>query len=102
LYEFTNVSEVCTASIIRAMNKAARWISVEVKGSMSDRTEAVQTSETSVNLYESTRRYNPEDSHLHGYWISAELIHIYKCEGTTMFPFAKAAIGENIKIRKLF
>jgi hypothetical protein len=25
--------------------------------------EAVQTSETSVNSYQSTRRYNPEDSH---------------------------------------
>jgi hypothetical protein len=27
--------------------------------------EAVRTSETSVNLYQSKRRYNPEDSHLH-------------------------------------
>jgi hypothetical protein len=27
--------------------------------------EAVQTSETSVNSYQSTLRYNPEDSHLH-------------------------------------
>jgi hypothetical protein len=26
--------------------------------------EAVRTSETSVNLYQSTRRYNPEDGHL--------------------------------------
>jgi hypothetical protein len=26
--------------------------------------EAVQTSETSVNSYQSARRYNPEDSHL--------------------------------------
>jgi hypothetical protein len=25
--------------------------------------EAVQTAETSVNLYQSTRRYNPQDSH---------------------------------------
>jgi hypothetical protein len=29
--------------------------------------EAVQTSETSVNSYQSTRRYNPEDSHLHSH-----------------------------------
>jgi hypothetical protein len=28
--------------------------------------EAVSTSETSVNFYQTTRRYNPEDSHLHG------------------------------------
>jgi hypothetical protein len=27
--------------------------------------EAASTSETSVNLYQTTRRYNPEDSHLH-------------------------------------
>jgi hypothetical protein len=26
--------------------------------------EAVQTSETLVNLYQTTRRYNPEESHL--------------------------------------
>jgi hypothetical protein len=45
MYEFTEVSEVLSASIIRRM-------------------EAVQTSETSVNSYQSTRRYNPEDSHL--------------------------------------
>jgi hypothetical protein len=29
--------------------------------------EAVQTSETLVNSYQSTRRYNPEDSHLHSH-----------------------------------
>jgi hypothetical protein len=29
--------------------------------------QAVQTSETSVNSYQSTRRYNPEGSHLHSY-----------------------------------
>jgi hypothetical protein len=27
--------------------------------------EASKTSETSVNFYHTTRRYNPEDSHLH-------------------------------------
>jgi hypothetical protein len=29
--------------------------------------EAVQTTETLVNSYQSTRRYNPEDSHLHSH-----------------------------------
>jgi hypothetical protein len=29
--------------------------------------EAVRTSETSVNSYQSTRRYNPEDGHLHSH-----------------------------------
>jgi hypothetical protein len=27
--------------------------------------EAASTSETSINFYQTTRRYNPEDSHLH-------------------------------------
>jgi hypothetical protein len=27
--------------------------------------EAARTSETSVNFYQTSRRYNPEDSHLH-------------------------------------
>jgi hypothetical protein len=29
---------------------------------------AASTSETSVNFYQTTRRYNPEDSHLHTLW----------------------------------
>jgi hypothetical protein len=29
--------------------------------------EAARTSETLVNLYQTTRRYNPEDSHLRNY-----------------------------------
>ncbi|KDR13527.1 Homeotic protein empty spiracles [Zootermopsis nevadensis] len=29
--------------------------------------EAARTSETVVNFYQTTRKYNPEDSHLHGY-----------------------------------
>jgi hypothetical protein len=28
-------------------------------------TEAVSISETSVNFFQTTRRYNPEDSHFH-------------------------------------
>jgi hypothetical protein len=43
---FTDVSEVLAASIIAPMIKAA------------------STSETFVNFYQTTRRYNPEDSHL--------------------------------------
>jgi hypothetical protein len=41
-----NKVEVIAASIIRMMMEAAR------------------TSETSVNFYQTTRRYNPEDSNL--------------------------------------
>jgi hypothetical protein len=40
------------ASIIRAMMDEARMM------------EAASTSETSVNFYQTTRRYNPEDNHL--------------------------------------
>jgi hypothetical protein len=45
--KLTDFLEVLTASIIRAMM------------------EAESTCETSVNFYQTTRRYNPEDSHLH-------------------------------------
>jgi hypothetical protein len=45
-YTFTDVSEVLTASIIRAMMEAA------------------STSETSVNFYKTTLSNNPQDSHL--------------------------------------
>jgi hypothetical protein len=44
---FTDVSDVFSVSIIRAMMEAA------------------STSETLVNFYQTTRRNNPEDSHLH-------------------------------------
>jgi hypothetical protein len=43
---FTDVSEVCTASIITLI------------------TEVASASETSVNIYRTTRRYNPEHGHL--------------------------------------
>jgi hypothetical protein len=52
-YEVTNVSEVHITSVITAM------IALMM--------EAVRTSETLVKSYQSTRRYNPEDSHLHGH-----------------------------------
>jgi NADPH-dependent 7-cyano-7-deazaguanine reductase QueF len=44
-FQLTNVSEELTPSIIRAMMEAAN------------------TSETSVNFYQTTRRNIPEDSH---------------------------------------
>jgi hypothetical protein len=46
LVEFTNVSEVLATFIIVLM------------------LEAVRTSETLANFYQTTRRYNPEDSHV--------------------------------------
>jgi hypothetical protein len=46
-YKFIDVSEVLAASIIRAMMM-----------------EAARTSETLVNFYQTTRRYNSEDSDL--------------------------------------
>jgi hypothetical protein len=47
-YKYTRFSEVCTASM--------SFIALMM--------EAVQTSETSVNLCQSTRRCNPEHRHL--------------------------------------
>jgi hypothetical protein len=40
--------------------------------------EAAWTSETSVNFYQTTRRYNPEDSHLLTF-IKPNLAFIGKC-----------------------
>jgi hypothetical protein len=45
-YEFINVSDVCTVSIIMEISLM------------------MEISETLVNSYQSTRRYSPEDSHL--------------------------------------
>jgi hypothetical protein len=47
--KFVNISEVLSASIIRAMMMV----------------EAVSTSEMSVNVYQTAWTYNPQDSHLH-------------------------------------
>jgi hypothetical protein len=52
--KFTSVSEVCTASIIRAIMMALMM-------------EAIQIYEMLINLYQSARRYNPEDSHFQKY-----------------------------------
>jgi hypothetical protein len=41
-----------------------RWLS---SGVIALKMEAVQTSEAVVNSHQSTRRYNPEDSHLHSH-----------------------------------
>jgi isopropylmalate/homocitrate/citramalate synthase len=51
--KFNNVSEVCAAYIIRTKIDLMM--------------EAAQDSETLVNSHQSTRRYNPEDSHLHSH-----------------------------------
>jgi hypothetical protein len=47
--KFTNVSEVLVVPIIRAIALMM---------------EAARTSKTLVNFYQTTRRFNPEDSHL--------------------------------------
>jgi hypothetical protein len=49
-YKLTDVSEVLTAAIIRAMSVLMM--------------EAVSTSETKVNFYETTRRIIPEGCHV--------------------------------------
>jgi hypothetical protein len=52
-YKFTNVSKVLAASINVSEVLAASMMM-----------EVARTSETMVNFYQTTRRYNPEDSHL--------------------------------------
>jgi hypothetical protein len=51
LYKFTDVSEVLAVSITRAMSDLMM--------------DTESSSEKSVNFYQTTRRYIPEDSHLH-------------------------------------
>jgi hypothetical protein len=63
-YEFINVSEVLVASI-RAITAMMM--------------DAVSTSETSVNFHQTTRRYNPEDSHLRFYY-KVVAIHLQNFE----------------------
>jgi hypothetical protein len=45
--------------------------------------EAARTSETLVNFYQTTRRYNPEDSHLQYYYVLPQQSHhnveVYCC-----------------------
>jgi hypothetical protein len=38
--------------------------------------EVASTSETSVNFYQTTRRYNPEDSHIR-ISIKSDIVHLY-------------------------
>jgi hypothetical protein len=53
---FSTVSEVLAATIITAMSALMM--------------EAASTCETSIIFYQTTRRNNPEDSHLHfGGWV---------------------------------
>jgi hypothetical protein len=41
--------------------------------------KAASTSETSVNSYQTTRRYSPEDSHLHTHRREGSKCHKYCC-----------------------
>jgi hypothetical protein len=59
MYEFTDVSEVCTTPIIRVLLEAVQYNALMM--------EAVQTSETLVNLYQCTQCYNSDDCHLYTY-----------------------------------
>jgi hypothetical protein len=75
--KFTNVSEVLAASIIRAMIRMTHSHSSDsmqhiigvlaasiIRAMIALMMEAARTCETLINFYQTTRRYNPEDSHL--------------------------------------
>jgi hypothetical protein len=56
--------------------------------------EAAQTSEMLVNLYRSTQRYNPEDSHLHSQ-IPFFLVVFYLVKPfTTLFADISRFVGK--------
>jgi hypothetical protein len=52
---------VLAVSIIRTISKPR----ARNRFGIQEPLEAASTSETSVNFYQTTQRYNPEDSHLH-------------------------------------
>jgi hypothetical protein len=56
--------------------------------------EAARTSETLVNFYQTTRRYNPEDSNLHTH--RRENLKSYMCLSVSYGEFHQAAIGKQI------
>jgi hypothetical protein len=43
--------------------------------------ETASTSETSVNFHQSTRRYNPEDGHLHMWHVTLWAVTLYSLLG---------------------
>jgi hypothetical protein len=73
-YNFTDVSEALAASIIRSKLPLSPHVFPNHKMNIDIfiavnitvlKMEAASTSETSVSFYQTTRRNNPEDSHLH-------------------------------------
>jgi hypothetical protein len=50
-------------NMCRDMKMAVLWVSTSAMIALM--MEAGSTCETPVNLYQTTRRYNPDDSHLH-------------------------------------
>jgi hypothetical protein len=68
LVNFTKVSEVLAASIITLTALMM---------------EVARTSETLVNFYQSTRRYNPEDSHMN---ILKPFTHCFKLKTLCNMP----------------
>jgi hypothetical protein len=53
------------ARVVREWSYVSQVSCVHAVPNIRPITEAASISETSVNLYQTTRRYNPEDSHLH-------------------------------------
>jgi hypothetical protein len=64
IISFTDVSEVLAVSIISEIGLMM---------------EAARTFETSINLYQTTRRNNPEDSHLHIDCLLVNEVHLLRC-----------------------
>jgi hypothetical protein len=52
-------------AIVNILNSVGFEVLTAVSTKIALMMEAARTSETLVNFYQTTRRYNPEDSHLH-------------------------------------
>jgi hypothetical protein len=56
---YKNVLNFVKSEVLTTVNILVFWVVIALM------MEAASPSDTSVNFYQTTRRYNPEDSHLH-------------------------------------
>jgi hypothetical protein len=66
--------DVALCSVVEVYGRFRGTCCLHHQGDECLMTEAASISETSVNFYQTTRRYNPEDSHLHYMFLFKKLI----------------------------
>jgi hypothetical protein len=69
---------VASCSLVEVYQRFRGPISQTVSTRAAMMMEVARTSETLVNFYQTTRRYNPEDSHLHLSCLTTQSFFFYK------------------------